>query len=170
MLTVDPAAEVYLALGGNVGDVVGAMQWAVDELRQAPHCKVTAISPVYETPPWGLVDQDRFHNCVLCLETMLSPQEILALALGLEKKAGRMRGKKWGPRTLDIDVLLYGDANVDEPDLTIPHRHMLERAFVMVPLADIAAEKMISGVRIADHAARLDSVDMNLAEKQLRFT
>jgi 2-amino-4-hydroxy-6-hydroxymethyldihydropteridine diphosphokinase len=117
-----------------------------------------ARSSDYRTPPWGVTDQPAFVNVGLLIETTLSPRALLARALEVEAALGRDRTKapRWGPRTVDIDLIAYDDIRVDEPDLTLPHPRALERAFVLAPLAEIAPERMIAGVNISDALARLD--------------
>lgn len=142
----------YLGLGGNVGDVATAMRTALERIDSDPDCSVTAVSPVYKTPPWGPVEQDWYLNACAEIETGLEPRALLDLALAVERGLGRVRVERWGPRTLDIDILIYGDEPVELPNLTIPHPRMTERAFVMVPLADIAPERVIGGKTTAEHA------------------
>lgn len=129
---------VYLSLGSNMGERLVYLEQALLELDKLPKTHVTAVSSYYETAPWGKTDQDPFLNACCQLETKLSPQELLSHCQEVEQKAGRERHEHWGPRTLDIDILLYGEAVIDEPNLTIPHPYLSERAFVLVPLADIA--------------------------------
>jgi 2-amino-4-hydroxy-6-hydroxymethyldihydropteridine diphosphokinase len=142
----------YLGLGGNVGDVASSMQQALDRLNNYPECRITAVSRVYRTPPWGPVEQDWFLNACARIETRLSAEALLELVLETERSLGRIRDKRWGPRTLDIDILLYGSVPVALDHLTIPHPRMTERAFVMVPLADIAGEVEIGGRTVGEYA------------------
>jgi 2-amino-4-hydroxy-6-hydroxymethyldihydropteridine diphosphokinase len=128
----------YLGLGSNVGDRLAHLQGAVDGLGATPGVTVVAVSPVYETSPVGGPPQDDYLNAVVAVETDLGPRELLGVAQGLEARAGRVRAERWGPRTLDVDVLIVGDVAVDEEDLVVPHPRMRERAFVLVPLADLA--------------------------------
>ncbi len=128
--------RVFLGLGSNVGDRWAHLRAAVDGLPD-----VVAVSPVYETEPvGGPHGQDPYLNLVVELDTELGPRDLLALWRRLEDAAGRVRAERWGPRTLDVDVLLVGDAVVDDPDLQVPHPRMWERPFVVVPLADIAPD------------------------------
>ena len=130
--------RAFLALGSNVGDRWAALRAAVAGL---PPDEVVAVSPVYETDPvGGPPGQDPCLNAVVELATARSPRELLDLARLLEGAAGRVRAERWGPRTLDVDVLLVGSAVVDEPDLVVPHPRMWDRAFVLVPLRDLAPE------------------------------
>jgi len=126
--------RAFLGLGSNVGDRLGFLRGAVESLGPS----VVGVSPVYETDPvGGPVDQGPYLNIVVELRTDLAPRELLAVAQRLESGAGRVRDVRWGPRTLDVDVLLYGDEQVDEPDLVIPHPRWAERDFVLAPLADL---------------------------------
>jgi 2-amino-4-hydroxy-6-hydroxymethyldihydropteridine diphosphokinase len=127
--------RAFLGLGSNLGDRLGQLRRAVAALPD-----VVAVSPVYETDPVGGPEQGPYLNCVVELHTDLEPRQLLELAHQLERDARRVRSVRWGPRTLDVDVLLVGDVRVDEPDLVVPHPRMWERAFVLVPLADLAPE------------------------------
>jgi len=128
--------RAFLGLGANLGDRRATLRAAVAALGD-----VVAVSPVYETDPvGGPPGQPAYLNLVVELDTDRSPRELLEEARRLEAAAGRVREERWGPRTLDVDVLLVGDLAVDEPDLVVPHPRMAERAFVLVPLADLAPE------------------------------
>ncbi|HVF75364.1 MAG TPA: 2-amino-4-hydroxy-6-hydroxymethyldihydropteridine diphosphokinase [Acidimicrobiales bacterium] len=128
--------RAFLALGSNLGDRWGYLRAAVAAVPD-----LVAVSPVYETAPVGGPDgQGAFLNCVVELDTDRSPRELLDLCRRLEADAERVRVERWGPRTLDVDVLLVGDERVDEPDLVVPHPRMWERAFVLVPLHDLAPD------------------------------
>ncbi|QQE74634.1 2-amino-4-hydroxy-6-hydroxymethyldihydropteridine diphosphokinase [Brevibacillus composti] len=127
----------YLALGSNMGDQAEHLRQAVRKLHGRTGIRVIRTSPVYETDPVGFVDQDAFLNMVIAVETELSPDELLDAALHVEQELGRVRTIRWGPRTIDIDVLLYGDEKLEKEDLTIPHPAMTERAFVLIPLRDV---------------------------------
>lgn len=131
---------MYLALGSNLGDRARHLQIAVDSLAAEPEVTVVAASSLYETDPVGGPEQGRFLNAVVALETELGPRELLVVAQSLEDDAGRVRVERWGPRTLDVDVLLVGDAVVSEPDLVVPHPRMWERGFVLAPLHDVAPD------------------------------
>jgi len=133
--------RAFLALGSNLGDRWGHLRAAVDAMPD-----VVAVSPVYETAPVGGPEgQAEYLNLVVELETERSPRELLGVARALEEAAGRVRVERWGPRTLDVDVLLVGDLVVDEPDLVVPHPRMFERRFVLAPLADLAPELVPPG-------------------------
>jgi 2-amino-4-hydroxy-6-hydroxymethyldihydropteridine diphosphokinase len=129
--------RAYLGIGTNLGDRVAHLQGAVDGLAATPDVDVVAVSPVYETAPVGGPEQPDYLNAVVGVDTTLSPRELLVLAHRLEAEADRVREEHWGPRTLDVDLLLVGDQEVAEPDLVVPHPRMTERAFVLVPLADL---------------------------------
>ncbi|HVM55496.1 MAG TPA: 2-amino-4-hydroxy-6-hydroxymethyldihydropteridine diphosphokinase [Acidimicrobiales bacterium] len=127
--------RAFLALGSNLGDRGQHLRDAVAAMPD-----VVAVSPVYETGPVGDPDQGRYLNAVVELDTERTPRQLLELCGELERAAKRVRTRRWGPRTLDVDVLLVGDEVVDEPDLQVPHPRMWERAFVLVPLADLAPD------------------------------
>ncbi len=151
-------AEALLALGGNLGDVRDTLDRAIAMLCERGDIRLTARSSDYKTPPWGVVDQPPFVNLCISVETTLTPHELLARTQAVERAFGRDRaqGRRWGPRPLDIDILAYDDLNLDSPDLTLPHPRMFERAFVLVPLAEIAPDRVISGTRIRDALTRVD--------------
>jgi 2-amino-4-hydroxy-6-hydroxymethyldihydropteridine diphosphokinase len=130
--------RAYLALGSNLGDRAAHLQRAVDALAATPGIAVVAVSRVYETAPVGGPAQDAYLNAVLAIDTDLDPHALLAVAQDCERDAHRVRVERWGPRTLDVDVLLYGDLELDDADLTIPHPRMWERGFVLAPLRDVA--------------------------------
>lgn len=127
----------YLALGSNIGDREQTLRQAIRKLQEHPGIGVARVSFVYETDPVGYVDQDAFLNMAVAVETNLSADELLNAALSVEKELGRVRTIRWGPRTIDIDVLLYGQDNIQNEHLMIPHPAMTERAFVLVPLRDV---------------------------------
>jgi 2-amino-4-hydroxy-6-hydroxymethyldihydropteridine diphosphokinase len=143
--------RAYLGIGSNLGDRTARLQQAVDGLAANPGVHVAAVSPVYETTPVGGPPQPDYLNAVVAVDTDLSPRELLEVAHEVETEAERVRGERWGPRTLDVDVLLVGDEQVDEPDLVVPHPRIRERAFVLVPLADLdAAAAGAAGAASAD--------------------
>ncbi|HYF93208.1 MAG TPA: 2-amino-4-hydroxy-6-hydroxymethyldihydropteridine diphosphokinase [Symbiobacteriaceae bacterium] len=130
-------ATAYLSLGSNLGDRLGYLTEAVRRLA-APHTRVSAVSSVYETAPWGKTDQPAFLNMSVAVETSLTPHELLRHILSVEQSLGRVRLERWGPRTVDIDLLVFDQERVTAPDLQVPHPRMAERAFVLVPLLEIA--------------------------------
>jgi 2-amino-4-hydroxy-6-hydroxymethyldihydropteridine diphosphokinase len=152
-------AEALLALGGNAGDARTALDSAVRQLCDGTQVRLIARSSDYRTPPWGVADQDPFVNLCLVVATALSPHALLARALDVERTHGRdrQRERRWGPRPVDIDILAYDDVTLNEPGLTLPHPRLFERAFVLVPLAEIAPDRVIAGTRVRDALARLDA-------------
>lgn len=148
-----------LALGANLGDAAAALQSAVDSLAGAG--KVLAVSGVYQTAPVGGPPQPDYLNAVVLLETALSPSELLAFAHAVESGAGRERLERWGPRTLDIDVIAYDDLVSADPALTLPHPRAHERGFVLVPWAEIAPYAILPGHgRIIDLLDTVDTSDV----------
>lgn len=134
-------AVSYLGIGSNLNDresnCIGAL-----EILEEKGLKVTGRSFLYETEPWGVTDQPMFINMVAEVQTALEPRQLLDLLKRTEREMGRERAGHWGPRVIDLDILLYGDMIIDEPDLTIPHPHFHEREFVLVPFADIAPDRI----------------------------
>jgi 2-amino-4-hydroxy-6-hydroxymethyldihydropteridine diphosphokinase len=133
--------EVYLLTGGNMGNRTDYLSNAKKEI--SIHCgPVLHSSSVYETEAWGIEDQESFLNQVLCIQTHLSPEELISGIFRIEEGFGRKREERYGPRIIDIDILLYNDLVVDHPGLTIPHPRMQSRRFVLTPLAEIAPDKI----------------------------
>ena len=145
-----------LGLGGNIGDPVHAMAEALRALDRHADCRVVAVSPVYRTPPWGKTDQADFFNAAALVETWLVPEALLDLCLSIERDMKRVRSERWGPRTIDIDVLTYAGQTHETERLTLPHPRMTERAFVLMPLADIAGDLAVHGRSIAEWLAESD--------------
>ena len=134
-------ATAYLALGSNEGEREASLAFAVSELRQHPAIDVVASSPIYETDPIGPGSQSRYLNAVLRVATSLAAAPLLEVMLRIERRAGRARERtRWAPRPLDLDLLLYDDACIDRPGLEVPHPRLHERAFVLVPLLDLAPD------------------------------
>lgn len=129
--------RAYLGIGSNLGERLAYLQLAVDELAATEGVTVVGVSPVYETAPVGGPEQPDYLNAVVAVDTALTAHELLDVAQGIETEAERVRTVRWGPRTLDVDVLLVGDEQIDDPDLVVPHPRLTERAFVVVPLADL---------------------------------
>ncbi len=151
--------RAYLALGSNLGDRLAYLQSAVDGLRTDDTVHVLAVSRVYETAPVGGPPQAAYLNAVVAVDTVLTPHDLLARTQQLERAAQRVRSERFGPRTLDVDVLLYDDIEIDTPDLVVPHPRMWERGFVLAPLRDVApglvdAHASWKGVRVAAVALR----------------
>jgi 2-amino-4-hydroxy-6-hydroxymethyldihydropteridine diphosphokinase len=152
-------ADALIGLGGNVGDVRATLAQAIARFADGKDVRLTARSSDYATPPWGVTDQPPFINCTIAVETALVPQVLLARALEVERALGRDRAheQRWGPRRIDIDLLAYDDVALDEPGLTLPHPRLFERAFVLVPLAEIVPERLIGGVAVRAALARIDA-------------
>lgn len=140
-------ADVLIALGGNVGDVRATFRKAIANICGMTQAALIARSSDYSTPPWGEEQQDRFINACINIETSLDPHALLFTLHKIENKFGRDRASErhWGPRTLDLDLIAYDDVSIDKPELTLPHPRLFERAFVLVPLADIAPDRIIAG-------------------------
>jgi 2-amino-4-hydroxy-6-hydroxymethyldihydropteridine diphosphokinase len=138
------AVRVFLSLGSNLGDR-SAMLAQARALLDGPDLRIVAASSVYETLPWGVTDQPRYLNQVLEGRTTLSPRRLLHRCQDVETRLGRVRSTRWGPRIIDVDILLYGGLEINEPDLTIPHPQLADRAFVLVPLAELDAALRIPG-------------------------
>ncbi len=155
-------AQAYLALGGNVGDSRAILARAVALLCDGDMVKLIARSSDYRTPPWGVEDQPPFINLCIAIETSLDPRDLLARAQDVERQLGRDRAKekRWGPRTADIDIVAYNDVRLRTPDLTLPHPRLFERAFVLVPLAEMAPNLVVAGRRISEAVAKIDADDI----------
>ncbi|MBR5162429.1 MAG: 2-amino-4-hydroxy-6-hydroxymethyldihydropteridine diphosphokinase [Schwartzia sp.] len=135
----------YLSLGANLGRRRETLREAVKRIGEAAGVELTAVSSVYETEPWGKLDQPRFLNLAVAIKTTLTPETLLALTQSIETALGRVRHERWGPRTIDIDILWFEGVERNTPKLTLPHPRMTERAFVLVPLAEIAPALTIEG-------------------------
>ena len=140
-------ADVLIALGGNFGAVRTTFEKAIANICGMTQAALIARSSDYETPPWGDEHQQRYINACIEIETSLDPHALLFTLHKIEKKFGRDRAheKRWGPRTLDLDLIAYDDVKIDKPELTLPHPRLFERAFVLVPLAEIAPDRLIAG-------------------------
>ncbi len=136
-LRVASGRRVFLSLGSNQGDRAAFLRAAGEALAALPATSLVASSGIYETAPQDRPDQDVFLNQVVCIETGLEPRDLLEQCHRIEREHGRVRGLRFGPRTLDIDILLFQDAESDDPELTLPHPRMVQRAFVLVPLAEV---------------------------------
>ncbi|WP_019631970.1 2-amino-4-hydroxy-6-hydroxymethyldihydropteridine diphosphokinase [Actinomadura atramentaria] len=153
------AQHVVLSLGSNLGDRLDNLQEAVDALFDAPGLDFAALSPVYETAPYAppgadLPEQGDYLNLVVTADTRLAPESLLERVLNIETSMKRVREVRWGPRTLDIDIVAFGDVASADPDLTLPHPRAHERAFVLVPWADVEPDAELPGHgRVADLAA-----------------
>ncbi len=149
-------ATAYVALGSNQGDRLGHIEAAFSALAALPGTRQLARSAIFETPPLGPAGQENYFNAAASLATTLSPLALLDALLAIEQSRGRVRRERWGSRTLDLDLLLHGDTVVREPRLTLPHPEMLRRAFVLVPLHDLAPGLVVDGVPISKRLSSLD--------------
>lgn len=139
------AETAYVGIGSNLGDREGNLRRAVELLAAEDGIEVVSVSEIRETDPVGPVEQGPFLNGAVRIETDLGPHELLARLLAVEQRLGRVRAERWGPRTIDLDLLLYGNEVVDEPGLTVPHPRLHERRFALEPLADLAPGLEIPG-------------------------
>lgn len=152
--------RAFVGLGGNIGDVANTLMEAIWAIEALPQTSVRSQSGLYRSPPWGRTDQDPFINAVVELQTRLAPMVLLDSLIEIEEKFGRVRSadERWGPRTLDLDLLLFGEQTIQSPGLCIPHPHLHERGFVLVPLAQIAPNLDVPGQgRVADLLAAIDA-------------
>jgi 2-amino-4-hydroxy-6-hydroxymethyldihydropteridine diphosphokinase len=152
--------SAVLGLGGNIGDSRKLIAAAIDRLAANPEIEVAAVSALYLTPPWGKIDQPAFLNAAVRVDTTLAPRRLLEAVLGVERELGRERIERWGPRRIDIDILLFGDVAIDEPGLHIPHPRLTERAFALVPLIDVMPDAVIEGRKASAWLPLTDSSGM----------
>jgi 2-amino-4-hydroxy-6-hydroxymethyldihydropteridine diphosphokinase len=157
-------AEAGLSLGSNLGDRTDAILAALRLLHANADVKIIARSHLYQTAPWGDENQDAFLNACVVVKTSLKPMELLDLCLDVERRLGRDRstGRRWGPRRIDIDILFYDQISQSDETLTLPHPRMFERAFVLVPLSEIAHGHSVNGRNIGDAADALDRSGVDL--------
>lgn len=150
--------DAYIGIGSNLDDPERQVRSAIVALEHLPESRIVRASRLFRTQPWGRTDQPAFVNAAALLSTRLEPRALLEALLGIERGHGRHRdGTRWGPRVLDLDILLYGDESIEEPGLEIPHPHIAERAFVLLPLADIDAGLLVPGKgRIVDLLQHVD--------------
>jgi 2-amino-4-hydroxy-6-hydroxymethyldihydropteridine diphosphokinase len=147
--------EIGLALGSNIGDGPANIANALRRLEKSDAMEITAVSSIYKTAPWGYLAQPPFANACALARTRLDPASLLAAVKKVEADMGRTETIRWGPRLIDIDILFYGDAPLSTPDLILPHKELFNRAFVLVPLAEIAPRLTIAGRSVAEAAAKL---------------
>jgi 2-amino-4-hydroxy-6-hydroxymethyldihydropteridine diphosphokinase len=154
---VTKSVRAYLGLGGNLGDPAATMASALRALDAHEAVSVAAVSSLYRTPPWGNTDQPDFLNAVAAVDTALSARALLELCLETERTLKRVRVERWGPRVIDMDILLFGRARIEEDGLQVPHPRMRERAFVLAPLAEIAPDADIDGISATALLAAADT-------------
>ena len=164
-----PLVRAYIALGSNLGDRIGQMQSALKALAANDQLKVLQISPLYENRAVGMEEADDFLNAMAEVETSMAPLELLDFCLGVESKLGRVRTKEWAPRTIDLDIIAYGDEVIEHERLQVPHPRIAERDFVVHPLCAIAPNVEIRGQRVAHMAAALPMDSLTLCELKLEL-
>ncbi|MBM7610119.1 2-amino-4-hydroxy-6-hydroxymethyldihydropteridine diphosphokinase [Lysinibacillus composti] len=150
--------NVYLSLGTNIGERENNLRLAVKMLQDTQNVEVLSVSSIYETAPVGYVDQPSFLNIAVHIQTPLSALEMLNISQGIENELGRVREIRWGPRIIDLDILLFNNDNIEVENLIVPHPRMFERAFVLVPLLEIAKEPLNEQLLLAK--ATLDNMDL----------
>ena len=149
--------KAFLSLGSNMGDRLEYLSKAIDKIAQIQGCNILNKSSIYETEPWGYENQEAFLNLCISIETSLSPYELLESLQKIELELDRVRKIHWGPRTIDIDILLFDDIICEDDKLTIPHPRMRERAFVLIPLYDIEKNLIIDGIKLEDLINKIDT-------------
>ena len=149
--------KAFLSLGSNMGDRLEYLSKAIDKIAQIQGCNILNKSSIYETEPWGYENQEAFLNLCISIETSLSPYELLESLQTIELELDRVRKIHWGPRTIDIDILLFDDIICEDDKLTIPHPRMRERAFVLIPLYDIEKYLIIDGIKLEDLINKIDT-------------
>jgi 2-amino-4-hydroxy-6-hydroxymethyldihydropteridine diphosphokinase len=154
------AFDATLGLGANIGDRVLNIEEAIERLTADGAVKLVARSRFYRTAPWGVIDQDWFVNVCISVRTDVTARELLQRCQAVETAMARVRTLRWGPRNIDVDILTFRDQTIDDPDLIVPHPRIAERAFVLVPLRDIAPDIKIRGKSIDDMLSNLDSSDV----------
>lgn len=158
----------YLSLGSNIGDKKKYLYDAIKLLDGYKGIRIVKLSSLYETSPWGYTEQDLFMNLVVLIETSLSPVELLDCCQFIEQELGRVRLIKWGPRVIDVDILLFEDQTINTERLTIPHPFMTERDFVMIPLCEIAKDLKIDGITVETIIQKFDQKALKKVIAQLQ--
>jgi 2-amino-4-hydroxy-6-hydroxymethyldihydropteridine diphosphokinase len=146
--------EIGFGLGSNIGDKPANIRKALGLLESRSVARLKAVSSIYRTPPWGYREQEDFANACALAETFLAPEALLAAVKAIEADMGREETVRWGPRLIDIDILFYGDKPLATKDLVLPHKELFNRAFVLVPLAEIAPHLKLGGRSVAEAAAQ----------------
>ena len=150
------STRVGFGLGSNIGDKPANIRAALKFIEERGVARLTAVSRLYRTPPWGVLDQGDFANACAIGQTDLSPYELLAAVKKIEADMGREATRRWGPRLIDVDILFLGDHTLDDPELTLPHKELFSRGFVLAPLAEIDAALMLDGKSVAEALAEVD--------------
>jgi 2-amino-4-hydroxy-6-hydroxymethyldihydropteridine diphosphokinase len=156
------ATTVGFGLGSNIGDAPANLREALRLLAERGVARLTAVSRIYRTAPWGELDQSEFANACAIGETTLGPYELLAAVKTIEADMGREPTRRWGPRLIDVDLLFYGTQAIEDPELTIPHKELFARRFVLAPLAEIAPDLTLGGVSVKEALRRLDEGSVKL--------
>lgn len=143
--------DVWLGLGSNMGDRLASLKFSVQSLRRSKDTSLVSVSSVYETEPVGFCNQAWFYNAVVHVRTQVSPEALLAVCMDIEQQAGRVRLVRWGPRSLDLDILVFGTQIIDQPNLVIPHPRLAERLFVLAPLSELNPDLHIPSLGIVSH-------------------
>ena len=151
---------IGLSFGSNIGDKPGNIRTALTRLEAEEICKITAVSQLYRTAPWGFADQEDFANACALAQTLLPAEDLLAELKRVETAMGRQRTVRWGPRLIDIDILFYGQTQIMTPELVLPHKELFNRTFVLIPLAEIAPDLRLAGRSIAEAAAAMAASDV----------
>ncbi len=159
------SSTAYLSLGANLGDPAVAIRRAISLLAECEGVQLVSCSRLYRTPPWGDTDQNWFVNACIAIETGLTPHGLLQACQHIERRMGRERTRKWGPRLIDIDILAIDGVSLTDPDLVLPHPYAHERAFVLMPLNDIASDLMLHGRRVADWLETADRAGIEAFEE-----
>jgi 2-amino-4-hydroxy-6-hydroxymethyldihydropteridine diphosphokinase len=160
--------DATLGLGTNMGDRAGNIAQAISLLTRSGKVRLAAVSRLYKSPPWGVIEQEPFLNACIAVKTDLTPHQLLSACQSVENEMGRVRKQKWGPRLIDVDILTYRDCHVNEPDLIIPHPYIAQRAFVLLPLRDIAPDMQIGGQSLLSLIAHADTTGVVAADGALR--
>ncbi len=168
-MPTDRFKAATLGLGGNIGDPVRSMASALQHLDVRDDCRLTAVSRLYRTPPWGKTDQSFFFNACAGVETSLAPEALLDVCLEIEREMKRERIERWGPRTLDIDVLTYEGVEQEAPRLELPHPRMTDRGFVLMPLADFAGDLLVKGRTVRDWLVAADVQGIEIADASVEW-
>jgi 2-amino-4-hydroxy-6-hydroxymethyldihydropteridine diphosphokinase len=148
--------RVGFGLGSNIGDKPANIREALRLIEARQVARLGAVSRIYRTPPWGVLDQGDFANACAIGETRLTPYELLAAVKKIEADMGRTPTRRWGPRLIDVDILFLGDHTLDDPELTLPHKELFARAFVLAPLAEIGPDLVLDGESVVEAAGRAD--------------